>query len=388
MSRIRVLHFSNEEVRGGAEEHMLGLLRGLDRSRFELYLACPPALRAQLNGLPADVEYVPLTLRRPWQVKAGWRLSRFLRRHRVHLLHAHLSCAGRAAAPWARLAGAAMLETPHAREGWRKGWKQAAAIDRAVGWLQNGYIAVSHANAGYLIEELRLPARKVRAIPNGVDVERFAAPQPAALDPRPTLGIGADELLLICVARLEPQKGHGVLLEALAHLEPDVRARLRLVCLGDGALRQQLEEQTVALGLSERVVWAGYCPHIERWLAVADVFVLPSFYEGLPLVALEAAAAGRPVVATAVDGTPEAVGDGDNGLLVPAGDATALAAALARLAADPALRRALGDRGRQRARLEFGLERQLAATGDYYCELLARRPAARAAAAEAAGRMT
>ncbi len=386
MNRIRILHFSNENARGGAEEHMLMLLRGLDRSHFELLLACTPELRSQFSDLPGDVEYLPLRLRRPWDAGAGLHLARFLRRRRVHLLHAHISCAGRAAAPWARLAGVVTLETPHVREAWRQGWKRLAVFDRVAGRLQCGYVAVSHANARYLTEELRLPASKVRTIPNGIDVDRFTAPLPPALDPRPGLGIAPDELLLVCAARLEPQKGHRVLLDALAKRPADTRARLRLVCLVDGALREALARQCQQLDLGERVIWAGFCPHVERWLAVADIFVLPSWYEGLPLVAMEAAAAGCPVVATAVDGTPEAVAEGRTGLLVPPGDAAALAAALLLLAADPALRRSMGIAGRARAQREFDQARQLATTGDYYMDLVRRAPAAGAAASAAGPR--
>ncbi|MGH9417120.1 MAG: glycosyltransferase [Terriglobales bacterium] len=369
--RMRVLHFSNGEARGGAEEHMLTLLRGLNRRRFELLLACPPALGAQLPDLPADIRVTPWAPMNPWEAAPGWRLARFLRRERVDLVHAHLSCASRAVAPWARLAGAVMLETPHVREGWRRGWKRSARLDRAAGRLQHGYIAVSEANARYLREDLRLPADKIRIIRNGIDVARFAAPLPPERDPRPAHGIAPGELLLVCAARLEPQKGHSVLLQALAQLPASLFNRLRLVCLGDGSLREALRQQARALGLAERVQWLGFCAQIEHWLAVADIFVLPSFYEGLPLSAMEASAAGCPVVATAVDGTPEVVEHGCNGLLVPAADPPALAQALLRLGEDGAARRALGEAGRQRARAAFDQAQQIAATAGYYRDLLA-----------------
>ncbi|MGH9477024.1 MAG: glycosyltransferase [Terriglobales bacterium] len=367
--KVRVLHFSNGVARGGAEEHMLTLLRNLDRDHFELLLACPPALREQLGDLPDDVEVTPWAPMEPWQTATGWRLARWMRRRRVQLLHAHLSCASRAAAPWAKLAGVPVLETPHVRESWRRGWKRSCGLDRAAGLLVDAYIAVSHANARYLREEKRLPAHKVHTILNGIAVARFAAPVPAVLDPRPALGIPPADLLLLCVARLEPQKGHAVLLEALAALPRTLIGRLRLVCLGEGGLLEPLRRQAAELALGNRVVFTGFDPQVERWLAVTDLFVLPSRYEGLPLSAMEASAAGCPVLATAVDGTPEVVAHGRNGWLVPPGDAPALTRGLLRLLTDTELRRQLGEGGRHRARREFDQIRQTEATAALYCEL-------------------
>ncbi|MGH9467965.1 MAG: glycosyltransferase [Terriglobales bacterium] len=380
---LRVLHFSNSTVRGGAEEHMLTLLTGLDRSRFTLALACPAELVPLLPDLPEDVTVTTLVPRGPGDVRTGWRLAHWLRSQGVDVVHAHLSCASRAVAPWARLGGVGVtVETPHVRESWRRGWKRSYVLDRAVGAFVDAYIAVSGANARHLVEEVRLPARKIRTIRNGIDVERFA-PGAARPDPRPALGITRSEVLLVCAARLEPQKGHAVLLEALGRLPPSVRGGLRLACLGEGRLLPALRQQARQLGLDDRVVFAGYTRHMDHWLAAADIFVLPSLYEGLPLVAMEACAAGCAVVATAVDGTPEVISHGHNGLLVPPGDAGALAEAILRLARNVVLRSALGEEGRWRARREFSAERQIAATAEFYDHLYAARRHPRPAAAEA-----
>lgn len=368
--RLRVLHLSSSNVRGGAEEHMLTLLRGLDRKRFQLYLACTPDLLPQLPDLPADVQVEACAPRKPWQAGAGWRLSRLLHAERIHLVHAHLSFACRAAAPWVKLARMPLLvETPHVCEHWRRGWKRGAWLDHAAGSLVDCYIAVSAANASYLQHEKGLPAHKVRTIRNGVDVARFDRCPRHPADPRAGLGIAPGEMLLVCAARLEPQKGHAVLLEAVARLPRGRGPKLRLVCLGDGRLRSALQLQAQQLGLGETVLFPGYCPQIEDWLTVADLFVLPSLYEGLPLSVMEAAAAGCTIVATAVDGTPELLADGRDGLLVPPGDPEALAQALLRLIADAGLRKALGEHARQRARAEFDQAHQITATSALYLAL-------------------
>ncbi|MGH9488635.1 MAG: glycosyltransferase [Terriglobales bacterium] len=382
LRRLRVLHCSNADARGGAEEHMLTLLRGLDRERFAPALACPAALLAQLPDLPPDLLVTTLAPMHPWDVACGARLTRWLRRHQVDVVHAHLSCASRAVAPWARLARTPVfLETPHVRESWRRGWKRARVLDRIAGRLVHAYIAVSGANARYLRDEVRLPAAKIHLIRNGIDVARFNAPARQLHDPRPELGIAPTELVVLCSARLEPQKGHAVLLQALAWLPRPIRSRLRLVCLGTGSLEAELRRQIEALGLERHVILAGYCRTVESWLAAADIFALPSLYEGLPLSAMEASAAGCPIVATAVDGTPEVVADEVNGLLVPPGSAGALAAALLRLAADSTLRAALGDAGRRRARREFDQQRQIAATAQLYMDCCRTRGCAAPATA-------
>jgi len=373
--RLRLLHFSNATARGGAEEHMLTLLRGLDRKRFELHLACPPALAPHLPDLPPDVRLCPSAPRDPWSLGPGAGLRQYLRRHRVDLLHAHISCASRAATPWARWAGTpVVIETPHVRERWRRGWRNAAWMDRAAGRGVTAYIAVSEANAAYLRDDRRLPAGKIFVIRNGIDLARFRARPLPQLDPRPALGIAPTEVLLLCVARLEPQKGHAVLLEAMARL--NAAAPVRLVCLGEGRLAGALRAQAAGLGLGSRVLFPGFCPDVAAWLAVADLFVLPSFYEGLPLSAMEAAAAGCAIVATAVDGTPEVVEDEHTGLLVEPGDPGALAQALLRLIADPDLRHRFAERARARALRDFDQRRQIEETTRLYLQLWRQRPGA------------
>jgi len=171
--------------------------------------------------------------------------------------------------------------------------------------------------------------------------------------------------VLVVVGRLEPQKGHRILLDALPAVLRSF-PRVRLVCLSDGQLRAALERQTLKLGLTDAVRFVGYQPDIAEWLALADISILPSFFEGLPLTVIEAMAAGRPVIASAVDGVPEVLVDGESGLLIPPGDSGALARAICRLVGDPALRQAMARAGRRRVVLEFGLERLVRETEELY----------------------
>jgi glycosyltransferase involved in cell wall biosynthesis len=152
---------------------------------------------------------------------------------------------------------------------------------------------------------------------------------------------------------------------------PLVRAqfpRVRLVCLSDGSLRPELERRVKELGLEGAVRFVGFQADVREWLALADLSVLPSFFEGLPAGAIESLASGRPMVATAVDGTPEVVLDGKTGLLVPPGDPTSLAQAICRLLGDSELRSAMGEAGRRWVMENFSRERLIERTQELYLE--------------------
>jgi glycosyltransferase involved in cell wall biosynthesis len=140
--------------------------------------------------------------------------------------------------------------------------------------------------------------------------------------------------------------------------------------VGYGPQEQRLKEMAEKLGLGERVHFVGYQQDIWTWLAACDVFALSSDWEGMPNAVLEAMAAGLPVVATAVGGTPDVVVQGTTGLLVPPDDATALAAALDRLIHDPDLRRMMGAAGRQRVRARFSAQQMVERTQALYRGLL------------------
>jgi glycosyltransferase involved in cell wall biosynthesis len=375
---ISVLYFSNSLARGGTEEHILTLLRGLDRSRFRAAFVCTPEVaEAMRRDVPEDVELTPMRLRAPRHVGAARALRLLVRAHRVDVVHSHLFYASLFASPIAKLARVPLVvETPHVRESWRQGLKRHYVVDRVVGRFVDQYIAVSEANRRYLIEDKGLPAQKIVVIHNGCDLRRFRPHGRAPADMRRALGFADDDAVLVVVGRLEPQKGHRVLFDAL----PAIRRQFpgaRVVCVGDGALRVELERQVAALGVTDAVRFVGQQPNVADWLALADATVLPSFYEGLPLAAIESLAAGRPMVATAVDGTPEVIVDGVTGLTVPPGNADELAQAICRLLADPWLSEKLAVAGRDRVLERFGAERQIRRTEALYELALARRRARR-----------
>ena len=365
---IPVLYFTNSTVRGGAEEHLLTLVRRLDRNLFRPLLLCSPECAEKLQpDLPADVHLERLEYQWPYQIAPARRLARILHDHQVGILHSHLFTSSVAASPvgWLNRVPV-ILETPHLREAWRHGLiKGHYFIDRAVGKCVDHYIAVSQANADYLIQDKGLPPEKVHVIHNGCDLGKYGPERPTMSDLRQSLGFEEDDPIVVVLARLEPQKGHRILLAAHAQVVREMPTA-RLVCVGAGALALELQDQSRNLRIQDNVRFVGYQSNVADWLALADISVLPSLFEGLPLVAIESLAAQRPMVATAVDGTTEVVINERTGLTVPPENAPALAEAILRLLRQPDLSRRLAQAGRQWVLEHFTQEQQIRKTQELY----------------------
>jgi L-malate glycosyltransferase len=355
--------------RGGTERQMTELVRRLDRTRFEVHVACfrreGPWLGDVTTAAASVAEFRLGSLASPGACRQVWRMAAWLQERRVTVLQACDVYANIVALP-----AAALARVP-VRVGSRRGivsptsQKGLLLLQRAGYATAHRIVANSEAAAARLRRE-GVSGRRVIVIPNGIDLSRF-----------PAAG-RRSRRVITTVANLRPGKGHEVLLGAVARLartHPD----LRLQVIGDGPLRRALDARSRALNIADRVVFLGHQDDIPRRLGESGVFVLPSFMEAFPNSVMEAMAAGLPVVATRVGGIPELVSDGRDGLLVPAGDEAALAAAIARVLDDPALADALGDAARAAIRARFSFERTVAAFERLYLDLLAARRPARTA---------
>jgi glycosyltransferase involved in cell wall biosynthesis len=197
-----------------------------------------------------------------------------------------------------------------------------------------------------------LSPTQLRVIANGVP-----APAGDGGAVRREIGVADGELLLVAAGSLVERKGHAVLLRALV----GISAPWRLAIAGQGVERDALLALAASLGMSDRVHLLGQRADIGSWQRAADVFVMPSLWEGLPLALLEAMFTGSAIIASRTSGIPEAITDGVEGLLVPPGDVPALGAALARVLTDAPLRHALGAAARRRAEGHFSMERMTSA---------------------------
>jgi glycosyltransferase involved in cell wall biosynthesis len=347
-----IYYYTDSRALGGAELSLLMLIEGLDRSTWEPTLLLddvaevdPVESRAAALGVPVErIAPMPLGL---GGARRAVTLARLLRRQRPAVFHATLSWP--LAAKWA-LAAAVAARVPSIGsvqlipefELERSSYWQLRALASGV----DRYVAVSRDVREELVSRFRWPAAKIDVVYNAVRLEPFDAPAPAGL--RAELTGGHDRPLVVTCARLDEQKGYPVLLRAAPEL-PGVA----FAFAGEGPERASLEALAAELGVADRVAFLGLRDDIPQLLAVADVFALPSLYEGSSLALLEAMAARRALVSSAIGGTDELVDDGEEGLLVPPGDAAALAAALRRLLGDEELRQRLGDRARERVEREF-----------------------------------
>jgi len=326
-SPIKILYFLNSIARGGVEEHVLGLLKNIDKSKFEAILVCPQQLvdllKKELEEI--KVKYYAGDIRK-WT--SLWEVSKFIKILRVEkpdIVNAHLFGATKFAAPIAKFCRVpVVIETAHLREAWRKGLKKAYFVDRFFYRYVDRIIAVSNAVKNYLVSTKKLEAAKITVIHNGVDLRRFRLLRPerdgTRNDTQKKFTIGV-------IGRLEPQKGHIYLLEAVALLNGKL-ANIEFQVIGEGSLTDSLKLKVKDLKLEDTVKFIGFKNDIVSVLRELDAVILPSLFEGFPLTVLEAGAMGKAVIATNVDGTPEAIINNRTGVLVPPADNQALKAAI------------------------------------------------------------
>lgn len=377
MKRIKILHVVRPAA-GGMKNHLINLVRYTDKSKFAVSVACPPNTPLWEELYALGVEMVPIPLVGELSPSKDYAvihsLVKYLRQSGTTILHAHSS----KGALVGRLAGAiartpVVIFTAHNSifyEDW-PGWKKRvfANVERFLARFTDKIITVSDALKQELLEQEGLSPKLLTTIYNGIEVERFAG-QVDALAMRKSLGIPELGPIIGTIARLAPQKGVSYFLRAASLLK---EYQVTFLVVGDGPLRESLEQEVVQLGLQSRVVFAGQKDNISEILPILDVFVLPSITEGLPLTILEAMAAGKPVVATRVGGVPEAILEGKTGLVVAPKDPEALAVALAGLLGERDRLNRMGANGRKHVQEKFTVEQMVQRTFELYNQLLIKK---------------
>jgi glycosyltransferase involved in cell wall biosynthesis len=361
---LALLIVNSIQAYGGGEKWALQTALGLTQRGHRVAFACREgselAERARALGLEAFLLAMPSDL----SLSAIARLALLARSWRPDVLLCCNQRALRLGAPAARLAGVPRVVMRDGLQGSLRG----SRYNRWMARLVDGFIVNADATRRELLTWL--PADRVKVIYNGIELPPYDQAREGA-ELRRALGCPTGAPVLLSVARLVSDKDHATLLTAFRRVaQRDERARLWIA--GDGPLRPTLAAQVERFGLSEWVAFLGFRGDVPRLLAAADVLVISSLREGLPNVALEAMAARRPIVATAVSGIPELVRDGETGLLVPPAAPDALASALAVLVGDPVRRRQMGERGRRRVEQWFEASAILDQWEQYLLRLLAR----------------
>ena len=358
---VRVVHLVTTLNVGGLERVVLDLVRRRRQDAFDARVVCLDA-----SGLVADavgsvgvpVETIGTSGSVPRRIL---RLARRLRQLKPDVVHTHNPQAHVHGALAARLAGVpAVVHTKHGR-GILEGHTPAAVTRLATAWTSR-FVAVSEDAARVAMEVERVPAGKVLVIHNGIDVDRYAA---AGARSASTKGRATT------VGRLDPIKDQSTMLRAV-RLVINELPDFQLDIVGDGPSRAELVAECEALGLRDRVRFHGYQADVARYLAAADVFVMSSASEGVPLALLEAMATGLPAVATDVGGMREVIVAGETGMLVPARSPGELARAIVAIASDPALRDRMGSAARRRVVDQFNLRTVVSRYEDLYLECLGR----------------
>jgi glycosyltransferase involved in cell wall biosynthesis len=372
---IRLLKVVPTFMCGGTENQFMTLGRSLDPARFELEFACLRRWGAFADEVAA--RRIPLlecnvrSFRSVSAIGQQARLARHLAKRRIDIVHAYSFYGNVFAVPPARLAGVPVViasirdRAPYLSPMQKRVQRWACQFADCI--LVNA-LAVKD----WLIGE-GYDASKIVVIPNGVDLSRFE-PVETSASPFRALGISAGTPVVLVVSRLNPLKGLESFLEAAALVTPAFPSA-RFVIVGDTNPNERaywsvLTNLTERLGMAERVTFAGLRQDVPQLLAAATVSVMPSLNEALSNVLLESMAAGAPLVATRVGGTPEAIEDGVNGLLVPPGDPTAMASAICRLLENPIRAARLGQAARQLINERFSMERMVNRTEQLYHALL------------------
>jgi glycosyltransferase involved in cell wall biosynthesis len=367
--RRPVMHLIDSFDCGGAQKLLLLLARVTPADRYPTCVTIIQPAIGMLHELQGEGVRVHLLNRARPSILNPWRLLRYIfgvigdirrlcREEGTSILHCHLSDAEFTGILAGKLADIeTILDTVHtpfilpAR----------ASLDPRIllrrfliRWLLNmaDWIIAVSTETGHALEKLGIDPIRLRVVENGIDVESMAIPAAESL--REVLGLTAADRPLITVARLTEQKGHRYLVDAMpAILERQPHAKLLL--LGEGELEFQLKDQAKELGIIDRIIFLGVRSDIPSVLSLADVFVLPSLWEGTSLALLEAMAAGKAIVATDIDGNRPIIKDRQDCLLVPPAQSAPLAAAIVHLLSDQDLSHKLGAQARMEALRRFDI---------------------------------
>jgi glycosyltransferase involved in cell wall biosynthesis len=362
--RLRILHVIETLTLGGAQRLLPGLLKGLDPQRFDSHLVAlhDGPLRREFES--ARIPFTMLGARRFYEPRVVSALVRIVREGGFDIVHTHLTGADVVGRIAGAINGVPVISTmhniPHDYD--QQKIHRRLLQHLTVRTMTARLVMVASGISSAYERQWKIPRSRIVAINNAVPMEPYLAIAEGVAD-----GLSPT---VTTIGRLSEQKAHHILLEAfrlVLHKRPD--ARLRIV--GDGHLEAALRRQAFSSGIAHAVTFEGLRHDIPAVLSETHVFTLSSLWEGLPVTAVEAMAAARPVVLTDVGGCRDLVTPGVEGALVPPGNVSALADALVEMLGDPDRQRLSGRRGRAKVRQEFGIEQYVRGHEQLYLSLVA-----------------
>ena len=343
----------------GAERSTTLLCRGLQERGHEVTLVCRPGVPLIDHARAMGVRVAPMVTRNPRTLPLVWQLVRLAKAQGAEILVGHNGRSCRLINITARVLGVPSVATMRVLYS-AKNFRTATRI-----------IAVSEGVRQHILAQGVAP-QQVVTVHNGADLARFAPPDDLAACKR-AAGFAADETVVGVIARLSVEKGHDWFLSAVAPLAREF-PQARFLIVGEGVLREELQQRAATLGLAERARFVGYQPEVVPWLAAMDMLVLPSTgMEGFSRTLIEAGAMAKACIASPVGGNAEAIIDGETGLIVPTSDTGALTGAVHQLLSDSATRHAMGRAACARVQAHFSVESMVAKTEAVYRELLEKR---------------
>jgi len=365
MTPIRVLQLIGSSRRGGAEGVVAALAteRGRQRLQSEVGLLEPGWLAEQLAAAGVRVHW--FTKRRTLDWPLLMDLTRVIRQERPDVVHCHLGTMNLYGCLAARFAGRPAIAhvhgVPHDLDRPRRRWVQRQA------WRAAHRVVVVSDYVRGMVHRMGVPARKIEMIPNGIPLDAFQTPR-GINNLKQALRIAEMQPVVGVISRLELEKGVDLALDCFKRVRQQLPSAALLIA-GDGSQRKPLEEKAARLRLNGSARFLGQVDRTAEVLGIADVVLVPARWEAFSLVAIEAMAAGVPVIAWDQQGPQEIVMDGETGRLVPAFDVSAMADATVELLSDAGAARAMGAAGRARVARCYSLDGMLEKFEHLYASL-------------------
>lgn len=380
MGKIKILHVTSTTT-GGSAFSLLLLLRYLDRKVFDVSVAMPPDGPFYCDIVKTEVKVYPLMIsRQPFRycnVRGFWQLRKILREGMFDIVHTHTSVGGFLGRIAAKSVGIpCVIWTIH---GWAFNYSYGTfvqrrffkTIEKFLDRFTDHYVAVSRNMLEVGIQTRVTTSEKVSVIYHGIEADKYEI-RDRHSSLRKELGIGEDIPIVGNIGRIEPQKAVDDFLKAAKSVKNQI-PNAKFLVVGDGPLRNDMERLSIQLGIEGDVIFTGWKKNVKEYMDVMDVVCIPSLWEALPFLLLEAMAMKKPIVATSVGGIPEVVDNGKTGILIPPSRPEDMARAIINLIGNKRIAEEMGEAGKQRVRQLFSIEQMIMHYEKLYFDLLKKK---------------